>query len=258
MKITQTPLVIGNWKMNPQSEKAAVNLFGEVQKAASRMRGVEVGIAAPFVYLPALAKLAKGKRLLLLAQDAFWENLGARTGEVSFPMLKSLGVTKAIVGHSERRALGETDEAVNKKVLAALKGDHRVIVCVGEQKRDSHGHYLGVVEKQLRAALMGVSKSKLGNVVVAYEPVWAIGTGNTATPADAHEMKLFIQRVLSDLFGRSALSKVRVLYGGSVTKGNAHALMEEGAVDGFLVGGASLRASEFIEIAKIASAAASA
>lgn len=253
MKITHTPLVIGNWKMNPQSEKAAVTLFSEVGKAASRMRGVEVGIAAPFVYLPALAKLAKGKRLALLAQDAFWENLGARTGEVSFPMLKSVGITKTILGHSERRALGETDEEVHKKVLAALKGDHRVVVCVGEAKRDAQGHYLGVVEKQLRAALTGVSKTKLGNIVIAYEPTWAIGTGNTATPEDAHEMKLFIQKVLADLFGRSALSKIRVLYGGSVTKGNAETLMREGAVDGFLVGGASLRAAEFIEIAKIAS-----
>lgn len=258
MKITHTPLVIGNWKMNPQSVGAAENLFKEVQKSVSKMRNVEVAIAAPYIYLPSLVKLAKGKRLTLLAQDAFWENLGARTGEVSFPMLKSLGVTKAILGHSERRALGETDEEVNKKVLAALKGDQHVVVCVGELKRDTHGQYLSTVEAQLRSALKGVTKTKLGHVVIAYEPVWAIGTGNTATPEDALEMKLFIQKIVSDLYGRSALSKICIIYGGSVTKGNAAELLLKGAVDGFLVGGASLRASEFVEIAKIASAHASA
>jgi len=253
MKIVQTPLIIGNWKMNPQSVKMAEALFKDVQKGIARVRGVDVGIAPPAVYFSGLEKLAKGKRMMLVAQDVFWENLGARTGEISAPMLKSLGVSAVIIGHSERRALGESDEDVNKKILATLKTGLDAVVCVGEKKRDTHGDYLSLVEKQVRAALAGVSKAKLSHVVIAYEPIWAIGTGNTATSSDAHEMKLFIQRVISDIYGRSVLSRIRILYGGSVNAKNAEELCTKGEVDGFLVGGASLRASEFITIIKIAS-----
>jgi triosephosphate isomerase (TIM) len=205
------------------------------------------------VFLAELRPFATGKRTRLAAQDTFYERLGARTGEISPSMLKNMGVKYVIIGHSERRALGETDEVVQKKVAATLREELIAIVCVGEEKRDTHGNYLTHVEKQLRAALKGVPKAKLQNIVIAYEPVWAIGTGNNATPEDAHEMKLFIQKILSDLYGRNALAKIRILYGGSVTKGNAEELLNKGAVDGFLVGGASLRASEFATIAKIAS-----
>lgn len=253
MKRTHTPLVIGNWKMNPQSITAARTLFRDVQKDVSRLRNVDVGIAPPAVYLAEFQKLAKGKRISLAAQNVFWEKLGARTGEIGVSMLKSVDVTKVIIGHSERRALGETDEGVNKKVLQVLKAGLIAVVCVGEKERDNHGHYLTFVEKQLQRALSGIPKAKLPHVVIAYEPVWAIGTGDTATPEDAHEMKLFIQKVLSTLFGRVAVSKVRILYGGSVDAKNAEALLHEGAVDGFLVGGASLRASEFSAIVKTAS-----
>jgi len=254
MHISHTPLVIGNWKMNPKSVKLAIRLFQDIQKSATRVRGVDIGIAPPAIYLSELARLAKSKRLKLLAQDVFWEDIGARTGEMSAPMLKSTGVAQVIIGHSERRALGETDEQVNHKVLATLKAGLGVVVCVGEKKRDPQGNYLTHVEKQVRAALAGVSKAKLGNVVIAYEPIWAIGTGDTATSHDAHEMKLFIQKVLSDIFGRAVLSKMRILYGGSVNAKNAEELLREGNVDGFLVGGASLRAHEFATIIKIAGA----
>ena len=148
MRLTHTPLVIANWKMNPQSAKAAAKLFGDIQKGVARVRGVDIGIAPPMPYLLDLQKLAKGKRVVLVAQDVFWENIGARTGEVSAPMLKSVGASGVIIGHSERRALGESDEQVNKKVLATLKTNLRVILCVGEKERDTDGSYLSFVEQQ--------------------------------------------------------------------------------------------------------------
>lgn len=242
--------------MHPQSVAAARSLFYDTRKALARVRGVDVGIASPLVFLAELRDLATGKRLRLAAQNVFWEKLGPRTGEVSAPMLKSIGVKYVIVGHSEQRALGETDEEVQKKVQAVLKEDLVAVVCVGEDKRDAHGNYLSLVEKQLRVAVQGVPKNKLNRLAITYEPVWAISTkkkGHVATPHDAHEMKLFIQKVLADMYGRNAIDKVRILYGGSVNKRNVEDLIRDGEVDGFLVGGASLRAGEFAEIVKVMS-----
>ncbi|NCN52586.1 triose-phosphate isomerase [Candidatus Parcubacteria bacterium] len=254
MKATHTPLVIANWKMNPGTLAGATRLFKETQTAVSRSTGVTVVVAPPAVYLAECARRLKSKKLLLGAQNVYFEKLGAYTGEIGMSMLKSMHALHVILGHSERRARGETSEQVAQKLQAVLKDGGTAIVCVGERERDSHGQYLGTVEEQVRKSLSGLSKNKLGNVVIAYEPVWAIGTGNTATPEDAHEMKLFIQKVLSDMFGRVALARVRIIYGGSVTKQNADALLKDGEVDGFLVGGASLRASEFAQIVKAAQA----
>jgi triosephosphate isomerase len=168
-------------------------------------------------------------------------------------MLKDLGVTYVIIGHSERREMGETDEQVNKKLHSVLKEGLTPVVCIGEKKRDQWGRYLGQVESQIRKACAGISKAKLEQLVIAYEPIWAIGTGDTATSADVHEMKIFIQKVLTDIFGRGPAHKVRILYGGSVNAKNAAELMQEGMADGFLVGGASLRAEEFVGVIKEAS-----
>jgi triosephosphate isomerase len=248
----KTPLVVANWKMHPGSSSAAKSLMRETAKALARTRGVDVAVAPPSVFLGELQPLIAGKKLRLAAQNVFYEKLGAYTGEVSVPMLKSVGAALAIVGHSERRALGETDELVNKKARAVIAGGLAAIACVGESKRDARGDYLSFVEKQLRAACAGVSAQALGKLVIAYEPIWAIGTGTNATPHDAHEMKLFIQRILTDTYGRAGAAKVRILYGGSVTAKNAGELMQDGAVDGFLVGGASLRAAEFASICRSA------
>jgi triosephosphate isomerase len=212
-----------------------------------------VVLAPPFPYLEAVARTRSGKTSYLLgAQDVHWEKLGAYTGEVSLPMLKSFGVEYVVVGHSERRAEGETDEVINKKVLAVIKEELVAVLCVGERERDHAGHYLGLIENQIRSACAGLSKSKLNKLVIAYEPVWAIGTGDTATPENVHEMKIFIEKVLTDLYGRTFAGKVRIIYGGSVGAKNTALLMSEGMVDGFLVGGASLRASEFCEIVTLA------
>lgn len=257
MKSTHTPLVIANWKMNPATVKAAVQLYKDTQKEVARVTDVDTVIAPPGVYLGALMSASKSKKHVLGAQNVYFEKLGAYTGEVGMSMLKSMDVMTVILGHSERRARGESNEDVGRKVAAVLKEGGTAIICVGETERDAQGQYLGVVEAQLKAALTGVQKPKLSHVVIAYEPVWAIGTGNTATAHDAHEMKLFIQKILSDLFGRKSLEKVRIIYGGSVNKHNAKELLADGEVDGFLVGGASLRAKDFGDIVKAAHAYAS-
>ena len=251
MKKGIPPLVIGNWKMNPQSESIALKLSKELKSRLAKNCGVEVVVAPPYVYLDTVSRIRNGSNLFMMgAQNAHHEKLGAHTGEVSLPMLGGYGVTHVILGHSERRAEGETDEMINQKLLAVIKAGMTGVVCVGELKRDHSGHYLSHIEAQVRKALAKVPKSKLGHVVIAYEPIWAIGTGTPATTGDVHEMKLFIERIISDLHGRNLAQKVRIIYGGSVTGKNAPELYAEGMVDGFLVGGASLHADDFIQIIK--------
>lgn len=243
------PLVIGNWKMNPATIAKARKLFLDTRtKLGSRKRTVTPVVAPPFPFISELERLAPSRRIELAAQDVFFESIGAHTGEVSVPMLKSVGVSMVIVGHSERRARGESDDEIYCDVQAVLGSSVTAVICVGEQARDAQGNYFGVVEAQVRAALRDVEAKQLKRVVVAYEPVWAIGTGKTATAADAYEMKLFIHKLLTDRFDRSAAQKVRILYGGSVKKHNAKELLEVGQVDGFLIGGASLKAGEFTHI----------
>lgn len=244
-----TPLVVGNWKMNPDSVGKAKQLFVATRTGLGRkQRPSQVVIAPPFPYLSELQRLSPSGRIALAAQDVFYEAGGAHTGEVSLPMLQSVGVTAVIVGHSEMRARGESDHEIYRDISAIIKKKVTAIVCVGETSRDAQGNYFSVVEAQLRSALRAVPKSKLAQLVIAYEPVWAIGTGKHATAADVYEMKLFIQKILADHYSRTAINKVRILYGGSVKKHNAAELMETGQVDGFLVGGASLKAKEFITI----------
>jgi triosephosphate isomerase len=249
MKKGVRPLVIANWKMNPPSVAVARRLFTDTAKGLSKLDGVDVAVAPPTIFLSEVSSLRKGNtKIKLCAQDAYWEKTGAHTGETSIPMLKNLNVTHVIAGHSEKRAKGMTDDAVNKIAKAALKEGLTVVVCVGERKRDAHGDYLSFVERQILAALSGIPRTKLERVVIAYEPIWAIGTGDNATPADVHEMKLFIQRVLTELYGRNWASTMQILYGGSVNAKNVTKLMQEGKPDGFLVGGASLKPQEFITI----------
>ena len=235
--------------MNPDTLGKARKLFLDTRKAVGRKKlETQIAIAPPFPFLSEMRRLSPSQRIELSAQDVYFESIGAHTGEVSIPMLQSVGVTSVIIGHSERRAAGETDAEIYKDVQATLKTGVTAIVCVGEKARDEQGNYFGIVEAQLRSAFRDIPKVKLSQLVVAYEPVWAIGTGATATSEDVHEMKLFIQKVIADTFGRPAIKKVRILYGGSVKKKNAQELLEVGKVDGFLIGGASLHPKEFAEI----------
>jgi triosephosphate isomerase (TIM) len=251
MKKGILPLVIGNWKMNPQTITLGTKLGTELKKKLQALKGAEVVIVPPFTHIESVRKARNGSGAYALgAQNAHPAKLGTFTGEISLPMLQALEVTYVILGHSERRTLGEKDIFINEKLLATIKAGLTAVVCVGEEKRDINGHYLTHIEIQVRKALAQVSKAKLGQVVIAYEPIWAIGTGKNATSGDIHEMKLFIEKILSDIYDRNAAQKVRIIYGGSVSDQNASELHSEGMMDGFLVGGASLRADEFSAIVK--------
>lgn len=243
-------IVIGNWKMNPESSSLAEKLFVGVSKLSTPLKKTEVVIAPPFVFLP--KKFKKTKKLSLGAQDAFWGGVGASTGEVSSLQLKKMGVSYVILGHSERRALGETDAVVAKKVDAVLKDSLTPIICVGEKERDSHGEYLTFLANQISNSLSGIGKRDIAHVIIAYEPLWAIGKNATGV-IDAHglhQMTIFIQKTLSTLYGREIASKIRIIYGGSVDGATAPELIRQGNVTGFLVGRASLTTKDFGEILK--------
>ena len=248
-------IIIGNWKMNPASLKDAEKLFSDIAKSVSRIKKTEIVICPPFVYLEKLSKIRTSK-IKLGAQDAFWSDVGAFTGEVSGEMLYNIGARYAILGHSERRAQGETNALVNKKIKACLFSGLRPILCVGESARDENHEYFNIVKIQLEECLDGVKKTLISKVIIAYEPIWAISTTvnrRDATPADSREMAIFIRKILSDKFGSEA-SNVRVIYGGSVNERDALEFLKDGGVDGLLPGRASLDARKFVEIIKICEA----
>ncbi len=242
------PLIVGNWKLNPTTEKEAITLAAAVVKQHKKSEAPYVAVAPSFVHLREVQRKLARSTVALAAQDVSVEPLGAFTGEVSAMQLRDLGVDYVIVGHSERRAMGETDEQVQKKALAALKYKMTPIVCVGERDRDGHGNYFSFVERQLRTLAEGVPAKEIKKVVIAYEPIWAIGTGKTATAHDVKEMQLFIVTVLTKIYDRATAQGVRLLYGGSVKPQNAADLHIHGGMNGFLVGGASLKATDFADI----------
>jgi len=242
-------LVIGNWKMNLSVSMAAHtarSIAALVRDAPDR----EVAIAPPFTALTTVGAAIAGGPLVLAAQDLFWEEEGPYTGEISGPMLAEVGVRYVLVGHSERRVfLGETDRNVSHKVAAALRAGLHPVVCVGEDlEARTAGRQGQVVRDQVARSLDGVPRHEAARLAMAYEPIWAIGTGRAATPADAAEMHSLIRNELGAIFGESERS-IRILYGGSVGEKNADDLMSRGEIDGLLVGGASLRPAEFGRIA---------
>lgn len=242
------PLIIGNWKMNPLTEADAVTLCKSVAHHMKKVTSATVVIAPPAVFLGAVAKAVKGSVLELGVQHTHPGPVGAFTGEMSPAQFAPYGVSYGIVGHSERRARGETDEQVNASVLMLLKQKMHPVICVGERVRDAQANFYSEVEAQMVAAFASIPTARYKDVVVAYEPVWAIGTGATATAADVLEMKLFIQKVLTKVAGRTAAGAVTILYGGSVNGDSAPVLFTESGVGGFLVGGASLKPEEFAKI----------
>jgi triosephosphate isomerase len=248
-------LIAGNWKMNKTSADG-VALAREIVAASGAQSEVEVIICPPFTALEGVAAAIDGSLVKLGAQNMHFEASGAFTGEVSAPMLRALFATHVILGHSERRSLfGETDELVNKKVLAALRNQLRPIVCVGEVLAEREaGSTLKVVQTQLERALEGVNKDQAASLVIAYEPVWAIGTGKVATTEQAQEVHGFIRGLLTKLFGEAISQRVRILYGGSMKPANAPDLLAQKDIDGGLIGGASLEARSFVELIKAAAA----
>jgi len=242
--------------MNPSNSKLAEKLFRAVTAGKTPKTKAEVVVCPPFIYLPKLRKISK--KITLGAQDCSWEGDGAYTGEVSASMVYDAGARYVILGHSERRAMGETNELINRKIKTAVKEGLKPILCVGERERDEGHEYFNIVETQVKECLNGVSKSSLSSIIVAYEPIWSISTTaghHDATAFDSNEMTLFIRKVLSDISSPSIASKIRVIYGGSVNDKNAEGFLTNGGVDGLLPGHASLDAQKFLEIVKIASSA---
>lgn len=252
-KFQAKKFVVANWKMNPLDADSAVELFTAIREKASQMRGTRVIIAPPLIFLSALTRVGNDETISFCAQNCFWEERGAFTGEVSPTMIKGMSADYCIIGHSERRALGETNEEVNRKVRAALRNGLTIILCIGEEVRDEQGEYLQFLETELREALKGVNKKTLGQLIVAYEPIWAIGKPPAASmaPRDVHEMSILVRKLLRDIFGTDAALKVPVLYGGSVAPQNTEAIVRGGNVDGLLVGGQSLVAANFCKIIEI-------
>ena len=246
----RTALVIGNWKLNPNCLSDAQKLIEGISKKYTVKEGVTVAVAPPFVYLTEVAKKIGRKPIFLAAQNVSTEPLGPFTGEVSAAQLRDLRVEYVIVGHSERRTMGETDEQVQKKMLLALKYKLTPVVCIGERERDGQGNFYTFVEKQVKSLTSVLSATEIKKIVLAYEPIWAIGTGKTATAADVKEMQLFLFTALTKIYDKATAQKVTLLYGGSVKPDNAKELHKEGGMNGFLVGGASLKADDFLAIIK--------
>ena len=237
--------------MNPALLRDAEKLYKNVAKEIVKIKKTEVVICPPFLYIEKLKKFSK--KIYMGAQNSSKEEIGAFTGEVSSVMLEGMGVKYVILGHSERRAQGENNEDINKKIKSALSAGLLPILCVGENVRDENHEYFNFVKKQTEECLAGISKNLISKIVIAYEPVWAISSTpdrRDATAEDSIEMVIFIKKVLADKFGSDALG-VRILYGGSVNEKDAYGFLEHGGVDGLLVGRASLDAEKFGGIIKI-------
>ncbi len=246
-------IIAGNWKLNKTSREA-MSLVEELKREVSDINGVDIVVCPPFTALGDVSEVVMETNISLGAQNVYWQDSGAFTGEVSAPMLKDLGVQYVIIGHSERRQFfGETNETVNKRIRAALAHGLTPIVCVGENlaERESNKTF-DVIKNHCEGSLANLTSDEMKKIVLAYEPVWAIGTGKTATPEQAQEVHAYIRELLSKLFGKEVSQSVRIQYGGSVTPENIGILIAKSDIDGALVGGASLKAPSFAAIVKSA------
>jgi len=244
-------IIAGNWKLN-HTEKEAVELVTALRSNLVDFDAVDVVVCPTFISLPVVHDVLQDSNIVLGAQNAHWEDSGAYTGEVSVPLLKDIGVQYVIVGHSERRQyFGETDETVNKRIKAVVTHGLTPIVCVGEvlEERESNKTF-EVIEKQCAGGFEGLASQEMEKIIIAYEPVWAIGTGKTATPDQAQEVHSYIRTLVAKMYNDDVAQTVRIQYGGSVKPDNSAELMSQPDIDGALVGGASLKADSFSEIVK--------
>jgi triosephosphate isomerase len=243
------PVIAGNWKLFKTTNEALA-FIESLTPLIKETTDVEIVVAPVFTVLCPVSKALAGTNINLAAQDCFWEEEGAYTGEVSPRMLKDAGCSHVIIGHSERRQyFGETDETVNRKIRSALEGNLGVLFCIGEtlEEREADKTFV-VLKKQLSGGLAGFTKDQLEKIIVAYEPVWAIGTGKTASESQAQDAHSFIREYLSELYDKITADATRILYGGSVKPENIKGLMAQPDIDGALVGGASLKAESFAGI----------
>ena len=245
------PIVAGNWKMNKTVDES-IELANSIKRGVFDVSGAEIVLCPPFTSLSDVSEMILDSNIALGAQNCYWLSEGAYTGEVAPRMLKNAGCTYVIIGHSERRALfNETNETVNKKVRAVLEEGLKPIMCVGERLEEREANKtFDVVGDHVAGGLKDVKKTDLEKIVIAYEPVWAIGTGKNATPHQAEEVHSFIRDTLAKMYDKKISEIVRIQYGGSVKPSNVEGIMNEKDVDGSLVGGASLKAESFIEIVK--------
>jgi triosephosphate isomerase (TIM) len=240
-------LVVANWKMNPQTFKEAKTLFDETKRMTGLMRNVTVIVAPPAVFLRSLADGVRKGRVEFAIQNAHFEATGAHTGEISMQQAREAKATYVIVGHAERRSMGETNDEARKKVSAALAAGLTPIHCVGEKTRGPGAEHFTTVREQLHTGLADVAPTKISKVIIAYEPVWAIGAAQAMKPRDMHEMSIFIRKAIVEKFGEAG-HNVKVLYGGSVDATNAGAMLHDGDVKGFLVGRASAEVTAMTEL----------
>lgn len=247
-------LIIGNWKMNPVTLKDAKQTYLAIKKASARFSRAKILICPPSIYLTELQKLSVTGKVDLGAQDISMADLGAHTGSISAYMVRDAKIKTTIIGHSERRQAGDSNEIINQKIKMALTAGLRIILCIGETVRDKNGEYLDVLQKQLESALAGFSAKQANRLIIAYEPVWAIGKLATGveTPETFLYNKIFIRKISSRIIGKRKALNLPVLYGGSITTENALSFLTVGQADGLLVGRASLTPKDFIEIVKIA------
>jgi len=243
-------IIVANWKMKPASFREAKKLFEATKKAAEKCANISLIIAPPALYLRDLSSNYRGKRLSFAVQNAHAEASGAYTGEISLAQARDAGASYVIVGHSERRAMGETNEDTRKKVSAALTGKMTPILCVGERERAQGGEHFNVVAEQLRVGLADVPLEKITKVILAYEPVWAIGGETTMSPRDMHTMAIFIRKTVVGVYGEVG-HKIRILYGASVGEKNAAVMMREAHVHGFIVGHVSTDAERFTALLQV-------
>jgi triosephosphate isomerase len=237
-------LIVGNWKMNPSTLREAKRLVAATQKCAQGLRGISVVAAPPTIFLRDLAKGYRGRYLSFGAQDVSGATSGAYTGQTSVSQLKETGINYCLVGHSERRAAGETNDDTRKKVAVLLEERITPILCVGERERSQSGEHLEFIKQELHAAFRDVEPMRVGKVIVAYEPIWAIGGEKAMNPTQMHEMSIFIRKTLVATHGEAAMQQ-KILYGGSVNEGNARDMLEGGDVEGLLVGHVSVDPERF-------------
>ena len=236
--------------MNPGSLDEAKNIATKVRLAVADMKDIEVVICPPFPFIASCIPRSKAKNFYVGAQSVSLDDKTPHTGEVGVTMLKDIGVEYVIVGHSEQRARGDTDEIISKQVKILLGDGITPIVCIGENSRDETGSYLDAVKNQIKGSLAGIPKKYYSDIVIAYEPVWAIGAKESMRPEDIYETSLFVKKVYADIFGAEAGLRVRVLYGGSANHRNASDIMKIGHADGLLVGRESVSVPEFIQLMK--------
>lgn len=244
-------IIIGNWKMNPLDIKEASLILSEIARNREGFKNINVVVCPPVLFIERLSSLSKN-RVIIGAQDFFFGDVGSYTGQISTKMLKLSGVKYVIAGHSEKRAVGDSDILINQKIRSSLSAGLKTVLCVGESVRDESGDYLSFIKNQIISDLDKIKKEWLKNLIIAYEPMWAIGKNaiRSADPADVLEASIFIKKILVELFGRDEGIKVPIIYGGSVDSNNCVNFLNQGKVDGLLVGRESLNPVNFIKILK--------